>query len=111
MSRLDDVRSKIEQVDYVVLAIVEMLRGADEFATAISVGAHIGGDTPPADVEALMRKHVELGLLEWHPVVRTAQLTDLAEQLLLEDLGNWDPARRERARREREMIARIARSN
>lgn len=111
MSTLDEARSKIDQADLVMMDIIEVLRGLKEpkGANPITISMHIGG-APPRELATRLVKLVGLGLVERRPrpenrSSQTFMLTMMGAELLLTDVGNWQPARREQLRRDAEMMA------
>lgn len=107
--KLDEARLLVEQADYVIMAIVEMIRGAQEpgDASAAGVADHIR-NAPISEVQQHMLKLHQAGLLEVrqrpeHPVQRTYMLTHMGAELMIQDVGNWEQASREQERREREL--------
>lgn len=108
MSRIDEVRARVNQADYVLLALTEIQCGGDIASTPAEIACLIGGSATTRDLGLRMRALFELGVLSVRVDSRGAvvgyQLTSLGEQLMLEDAGNWTPEPSERARRERELL-------
>lgn len=106
MSSLSSARVKVVQADLVLLALVEIQRGGSLPSNAIELAALIGGSATSRDVGRRLFEMVGLGLLQGARVggLIDYRLTNLGEQLLLEDIGGWEPEPSERARRERELL-------
>lgn len=112
MSKIDDARSRVDHADYVILSIVEMLRGLQEppEASPISVAENING-APPREVATRMLRLEGLGLLDRRQRAeapsgfKTFVLSHMGVELLIADLGNWEPARREQERRDQELLS------
>lgn len=105
MSLLEHARANLDQGDYVIIALVEVLRGGQLPAHPANVADEIGGGIQRLrDVRERMVKMARLGVLE--RIVDGVQVTDLGEQIIIEDVGGLEPSLLERERREREMQAR-----
>lgn len=108
MSRIDEVRTRVSQADYVLLALIEIQCGGDIASTPAEIACLIGGSATTRELGLRMKVLFQLGVLSIRIDTRHAvlgyQLTSLGEQLMLEDAGNWTPEPSERARRERELL-------
>lgn len=106
----------MDQAAYTLAALVEVQRGGQFPSTPAELACLIGGSATASDVsrrmavlercgviERVLDEHGELALTDMGNVIGY-QLTNLGEQLLLEDIANWQPERSERARREAEML-------
>lgn len=98
MSLLDQAARRVDNADLVCLALVEHVRGRDQQATAAAIAAAIKG-APPAAVARKLAYLTHLGLLE---VLESGYaVTLMGAELLLREVGGWEPAPREMERRDR----------
>jgi hypothetical protein len=116
VSTLSDARARMDQADLTLCALVEIQRGAQLPATPGELVALIGGSADTRGVAqrmvALQRMGVISRVLDASGALALTsdgqyvgyQLTAMGEQLLSEDLANWQPEPSERARREKEIL-------
>jgi hypothetical protein len=112
MSKIREARAAMDVADYVVAAMVESKRtseGVNGYANPVTIAALIGGATRD-DIRLRLRKMKRLGVLEMSCVEPTYQVTNLGCQLLLEDVGSFEPTKKEVERRDRELAEAVTRS-
>lgn len=98
MTLLDQAVRDTDDADLVILALVESLRGRGRIAEPTEVARQIAGAPRPQVVRRLERL-AHIGLLEQLPG-RGYAVSLMGAELLLREVGGWEPSPREMTRRD-----------